>query len=228
VDVADTKAPGPDSAAAGDTEEGREQKAAPGGAADSGTDGGGIGSGSGQHTATNGPDADNHSSQRSTLGHAARQPAAAQGTWGDSGRSAGPQAAAAGPAPSAQHPNHAMNGVADTPAARPQGSNMQGQPQGRDDRTGGNYEDSMAGANRGRSQGRPGSGAGGDGDTAPGTGHAASRGAQTGPTQGRGRRRLVAFLGGIDVCDGVIHRPQGYSHNSWRWAVLVACLSSLA
>ena len=30
VDVADTKAPGPDSAAAADTEEGRERKAAPG------------------------------------------------------------------------------------------------------------------------------------------------------------------------------------------------------
>ena len=45
---------------------------------------------------------------------------------------------------------------------------------------------------------------GNDEDRGRGTGHRAGQGARTGPTRGRGQRRLVAFLGGIDVCSGVL------------------------
>ena len=56
--------------------------------------------------------------------------------------------------------------------------------------------------NSGDTGGQLGSAVDESGDRAPGTAHRAGQGARTGPTKGRGQRRLVAFLGGIDVCSG--------------------------
>ena len=204
IDVADTKAPGPDAATAADTEEAREQKAAPGGAADSGV-------GGGQRMA-NGVAVSHDADGQHSAGAAAPAPhPRTAGSTSEDGSGGGynPNLASAHNAARTQQAQG--SGVAaDTNVQGTGGGEMQDNLPAHSSTAAGRANGSPPGGssqqqtdNSRATEGQLGGAIDDIGDTAPGTGHRAGHGAETGPTKGRGQRRLVAFLGGIDVCSGV-------------------------